>query len=188
MVAGAVGESARLAAIAGVAATGLALVLPRWTGPTLGIGAALLLLLAPALVHLGFAGGVDAAGLPFSVAHRLLIWDFTAARIWDSPWIGWGMDAARAIPGAILPFPGGVVRSGSKVGSRYKGMIASTNDAYCPGLAGRPGSALTPEVGAVLEIVIDGTSSAEVAQSMRAGLHASAATGATVRRTSPSVS
>jgi O-antigen ligase len=97
------GESARLAAIAGVVATALALALPRWTGPALGIGAALLLLLAPALVHLGFAGGVEAAGLPFSAAHRLLIWDFVAARIWDSPWIGWGMDAARAIPGGGLP-------------------------------------------------------------------------------------
>ena len=41
--------------------------------------------------------------------------------------------AIDGTPGVILPFPGGVVRSGSKVGARgYKGMIASTNDAYCP--------------------------------------------------------
>ena len=42
----------------------------------------------------------------------------------------------RRVPGIILPFPGGVVRSGSKVGSRYKKLRASTNDAYCPTLRG----------------------------------------------------
>ena len=43
--------------------------------------------------------------------------------------------AIDGMPGVILPFPGGIVRSGSKVGARgYKGMIASTNDAYCPTL------------------------------------------------------
>ncbi|MCG8380258.1 MAG: formylmethanofuran--tetrahydromethanopterin N-formyltransferase, partial [Proteobacteria bacterium] len=38
--------------------------------------------------------------------------------------------AMREIPDIILPFPNGVVRSGSKVGSKYKSLIASTNDAY----------------------------------------------------------
>ena len=48
------------------------------------------------------------------------------------------VDAIDGTPGVILPFPGGVVRSGSKVGARgYTGMIASTNDAYCPTLRGR---------------------------------------------------
>ena len=52
------------------------------------------------------------------------------------------MDAIDGMPGVILPFPGGVVRSGSKVGARsYKGMIASTNDAYCPTLRPRTASA-----------------------------------------------
>src|SRR5436309_2088765 len=37
--------------------------------------------------------------------------------------------AIREIPGVIMPFPGGVVRSGSKVGSRYKKLRASKNDA-----------------------------------------------------------
>lgn len=97
------GESARLAAIAGLIATGAALLMPRWIGPAIGIGSALLVLAAPLLVHFGFAGGVDASRLPFSASHRLLIWDFVAARIWESPWIGWGMDAARAIPGGGLP-------------------------------------------------------------------------------------
>src|SRR5262245_13430955 len=44
--------------------------------------------------------------------------------------------AIRAVPGVILPFPGGIVRSGSKVGSKYKRLKASTNDAYCPTLRG----------------------------------------------------
>ncbi len=56
----------------------------------------------------------------------------------------------------ILPFPGGVVRSGSKVGSKYKALRASTNDAYCPTLVGLTGSRLPAGVGAVMEIVIDG--------------------------------
>lgn len=86
-------------------------------------------------------------------------------------------EAARATADVILPFPGGIVRSGSKVGSRYKGMIASTNDAYCPTLKGLPGSQLDREVGAVLEIVIDGLSAAAVGTSMRAALHAAAKVG-----------
>src|SRR5262249_16614940 len=44
--------------------------------------------------------------------------------------------AVRTVPGVIMPFPGGVVRSGSKVGSRYKKLRASTNDAFCPTLRG----------------------------------------------------
>ncbi len=88
------------------------------------------------------------------------------------------VEAAASVPGAILPFPGGIVRSGSKVGGRTKGMMASTNDAYCPTLKGRAGSALPPECGVVLEIVIDALTSQGVADSMRAALHASTKAGA----------
>jgi formylmethanofuran--tetrahydromethanopterin N-formyltransferase len=80
--------------------------------------------------------------------------------------------AMRKVPGTALPFPGGVVRSGSKVGSRYKKLKASTNDAYCPTLRGVTESALSPDVGAVYEIVVDGLTFADVQQAMRAGLHA----------------
>ena len=103
---------------------------------------------------------------------------------WDSgvalgdAWLFFAAEAARAVPDVILPFPGGIVRSGSKVGSRYKGMMASTNDPYCPTLKGRASSVLPDEVDVVLEIVIDGLSAAAVAASMRAGLHAAAATAA----------
>lgn len=82
------------------------------------------------------------------------------------------VEAMAGVPDVILPFPGGIVRSGSKVGSKYKGATASTNDAYCPTLRGATASALGPEVASVLEIVIDGLTSAAVAQAMRVGLRA----------------
>jgi formylmethanofuran--tetrahydromethanopterin N-formyltransferase len=80
--------------------------------------------------------------------------------------------AIRAVPGVIAPFPGGVVRSGSKVGSRYKKLRASTNDAYCPGLRGLVKSALPEGVGAVYEIVIDGLELSAVEAATRAGVRA----------------
>jgi formylmethanofuran--tetrahydromethanopterin N-formyltransferase len=80
--------------------------------------------------------------------------------------------AMRAAPDVIMPFPGGIARSGSKIGSKYKGATASTNEAYCPTLKGAVDSALGPEIGCVLEIVIDGLTSASVAAAMRAGLAA----------------
>jgi formylmethanofuran--tetrahydromethanopterin N-formyltransferase len=80
--------------------------------------------------------------------------------------------AIAAVPDVVAPFPGGIVRSGSKVGSKYKGVAASTNDAYCPTLRGAVATALDDDVGAVLEIVIDGLTSAAVAAAMRAGLAA----------------
>jgi formylmethanofuran--tetrahydromethanopterin N-formyltransferase len=82
------------------------------------------------------------------------------------------MAAIRGVPGVIAPFPGGVVRSGSKVGSRYKKLKASTNDAYCPTLRGLVKSALPAEVGAVYEIVIDGIELSAVEEAMRVGVRA----------------
>lgn len=86
--------------------------------------------------------------------------------------------AMRRLPDVILPFPGGVVRSGSKVGSRYPALMASTNDAFCPtlrGLAKR--SELDERIGCVMEIVIDGLSEAAVAAAMRVGIEAGVALG-----------
>ena len=85
--------------------------------------------------------------------------------------------AAATVPDVILPFPGGIVRSGSKVGSKYKGMIASTNNAYCPVLRGDPGSALGPDVECVLELVMDGLSFDAIKESMRRAVHAACAFG-----------
>ena len=76
----------------------------------------------------------------------------------------------RKVPGCILPFPGGLVRSGSKVGSQYKALKASTNDAWCPTLRARVDSVLPDTVEAVYEIVIDGLTLDSVTQAMRAGL------------------
>lgn len=86
--------------------------------------------------------------------------------------------AMRRLSDVILPFPGGVVRSGSKVGSRYPALMASTNDAFCPtlrGLAKR--SELDERIGCVMEIVIDGLSEAAVAAAMRVGIEAGVALG-----------
>ena len=97
------------------------------------------------------------------------------------------VEAMRRVPGTILPFPGGVVRSGSKVGSRYAALPASTNDAFCPALVGLARhTELGPEVRCVLEIVIDGLREADVAAAMRAGLRAilERGAGAGVRRIS----
>ena len=80
--------------------------------------------------------------------------------------------AMNEVEGAILPFPGGIVRSGSKVGSKYKALPASTNDAYCPTLRGAVETALDEDIGCVLEIVIDGLTESAVANAMRAGLAA----------------
>jgi formylmethanofuran--tetrahydromethanopterin N-formyltransferase len=82
------------------------------------------------------------------------------------------IEAISAVPGVITPFPGGVVRSGSKVGSKYKKLRASTNDAYCPTVRPLVKSQLCPEVGATYEIVIDGVDLASVEAAMRAGIRA----------------
>lgn len=99
--------------------------------------------------------------------------------------------AMRGVPGVIMPFPGGVVRSGSKVGSKYPALMASTNDAFCPALTPlAKKSELTDElgcaVGCVMEVVIDGLTEADVAAAMRAGMGAVLARGAAtgVRRIS----
>jgi formylmethanofuran--tetrahydromethanopterin N-formyltransferase len=84
-----------------------------------------------------------------------------------------GAEAMSGHGGVILPFPGGVVRSGSKVGSRrIKSMIASTNDAYCPTLRALTKTELPEGVNSVLEIVINGVDAPAIAGAMRAGIDA----------------
>jgi len=80
--------------------------------------------------------------------------------------------AIAGTPNVILPFPGGIVRSGSKVGASYKGMIASTNDAYCPTVRPIAKSALPDGVNSVLEIVLDGLDFESISRAMRAGITA----------------
>ncbi|MCU0620662.1 MAG: formylmethanofuran--tetrahydromethanopterin N-formyltransferase [Gemmatimonadales bacterium] len=88
------------------------------------------------------------------------------------------VDRMRGMPGVILPFPGGVVRSGSKVGSRRStSMIASTNDAFAPSLRAVTRSDLPPDVNSVLEIVINGLDAPAIAAAMRAGIEAACRSG-----------
>ena len=85
------------------------------------------------------------------------------------------VEAMRKVRGVVLPFPGGIVRAGSKVGARrYKKMIASTNDAYCPTLRGRTDvtSELPEGVNSVLEIVADGLDRPALESALRAGIDA----------------
>ena len=84
--------------------------------------------------------------------------------------------AMRAVEGVIMPFPGGIARSGSKVGSRYSALPASTNDALCPTLRGQvEHTDVPPDVESVFEIVIDGLALEPVREAMRRGLVAAAA-------------
>jgi len=83
--------------------------------------------------------------------------------------------------GIALPFPGGIVRSGSKVGSlRSSSLPASTNHQMAPTLRAQVADTLVPDgVGAMFEVVIDGVSEEAVREAMRRGLHAAAGAGAT---------
>ena len=72
------------------------------------------------------------------------------------------VNSIKDLPNVITPFPGGVVRSGSKVGSKYKALIASTNDAFCPTLRSLTNSMLAKDVNCVMEIVINGLSSEDI--------------------------
>ncbi len=83
-------------------------------------------------------------------------------------------EAIAQLKGVITPFPGGVVRSGSKVGSIYEGMVASTNGAFCPMLRGRVESGLVAGANCAYEIVIDGVDEKAVGEAMRVGLETAA--------------
>jgi O-antigen ligase len=91
------GETARLATIAGLGAAALSLAVPRLVPRLVGAGVALAILAMPLLV--GLIPQIPSASLPPSAVHRLVIWDFTAARIAEKPITGWGLEASRAMPG-----------------------------------------------------------------------------------------
>ena len=88
------------------------------------------------------------------------------------------IEAMRKIPNVIMPFPGGVVRSGSKVGSKYKALFASTNDAFCPTLKGLTRTELSPEIESVMEIVIDGLTETDIRKATHVGIAAACELGA----------
>ena len=82
------------------------------------------------------------------------------------------IEAMQDLPNVIMPFPGGVVRSGSKVGSRYKALPASTNQAFCPTLRGLTQTSLSADIESVMEIVINGLTESDIRSAMRTGIHA----------------
>ncbi len=88
-----------------------------------------------------------------------------------------GVEAIAKLPGVITPFPGGVARSGSKVGSRYKALRASTAEVFCPTLRGRVESKLHPLAQHACEIVVDGVDEAAIEQAMAASIIAAAGAG-----------
>jgi formylmethanofuran--tetrahydromethanopterin N-formyltransferase len=88
------------------------------------------------------------------------------------------VQAMASVPGVILPFPGGIVRSGSKVGSkRYKGMLATTNDAFAPTLRTVTQTDLPDGVNGVMEIVLDGLDFESISRAMRLGIPAACTQG-----------
>lgn len=89
-----------------------------------------------------------------------------------------GVAAAAACPGVIMPFPGGIAGSGSKAGSKYKFLFASTYEKYCPLLAGdaRADSQLPPGVRSVMEIIFDGRDLAAIIRATQAAIAASVET------------
>lgn len=84
-------------------------------------------------------------------------------------------EALKELPGVITPFPGGVCRSGSKVGSRYKSLVASTNEAYCPTLAGVVETKLPEGTACVYELVVNGVDEPAVRGALQAAIEAAAA-------------
>ncbi|RME32545.1 MAG: formylmethanofuran--tetrahydromethanopterin N-formyltransferase [Gammaproteobacteria bacterium] len=87
------------------------------------------------------------------------------------------VEAMRRVPNIVMPFPGGVVGSGSKVGSKYPFLHVSTNEAFCPTLKGLVDSQLDPEIESVMEIVIDGLSEEDIRTAMRVGIRAACTLG-----------
>ena len=100
-------QAAKIGLLAGV----LGYAAARWLGPraprAVAVLAAAMLLLTPALLGALLARGPDISAMQGSASHRVLIWDFSLARIAERPWLGWGMEAARAIPGGRALIPAG---------------------------------------------------------------------------------
>ncbi len=86
-----------------------------------------------------------------------------------------GVAAVAKCPGVIMPFPGGIAGSGSKAGSKYKFMFASTYEKFCPKLADNPqaNSQLPPGVRSVQEIIINGRDLASIITATQAAIKAS---------------
>ncbi|MEM3004418.1 MAG: formylmethanofuran--tetrahydromethanopterin N-formyltransferase [Candidatus Bathyarchaeia archaeon] len=79
--------------------------------------------------------------------------------------------AVRSVEGVITPFPGGICRSGSKVGSNKYKLPASTNHPFCPTLRSvSPDSKIPDGVNSVYEVVLNGLTLTSVKKAMAKGL------------------
>ncbi len=79
--------------------------------------------------------------------------------------------AIERVEGAYTPFPGGLVGSGSKPSSKYKGLMASTNERFCPTVRAIVPDTLVPSACEfVMEIVINGLTRDAVAEAMRVAI------------------
>lgn len=89
-----------------------------------------------------------------------------------------GVAALSQFPGVITPFPGGVASSGSKAGSRYSFLFASTNHPFCPTLREKLGgeSQVPANVTAIQEIIINGRDLETVAAATQACITATVET------------
>jgi formylmethanofuran--tetrahydromethanopterin N-formyltransferase len=89
-----------------------------------------------------------------------------------------GLRGVRSTPGVIAPFPGGIAASGSKAGSRYSFLIASTNHPFCPTLREKLGDeSRVPEgVASITEIIINGHDLETVRRATHAAIDAALGT------------
>jgi O-antigen ligase len=108
------GDSAKIAALIGVALLAAGALAPRLAARAAALGLAAALILGPALIGKVLDRRLlPADTLPLSATHRLLIWDFAEARIAERPLLGWGLEASRAIPGGRdAPTPTALTRIG----------------------------------------------------------------------------
>ncbi len=83
------------------------------------------------------------------------------------------IEAIHTVPLVITPFPGGLCRSGSKVGSKYAFLRASTNTPFCPAIKHIfPGSQVPEGIASVIEVVLNGLDEESVKKAMGAGIRA----------------
>ena len=83
------------------------------------------------------------------------------------------VEAILKVPGVITPFPGGLCRSGSKVGSTYAFLRASTNTPFCPAIKHTfPDSQIPEGVNSVIEVVLNGLDEPSVKEAMAVGIKA----------------
>lgn len=100
LAAGSTSQSALAALLGLLIILGLALLSWRLVSGMLAMGIlAGLALCGPIAQWMKQAGLADASWIPYSFRHRIMTWDFVAGRLGDHPWLGYGLEGSRAVPG-----------------------------------------------------------------------------------------